>query len=311
MSNYIVIDGGTTNTRIGLLAGDTVVEVVRLGIGTRVCMDNRQRYFSEIEAGIRQLMAAHPEYEIEQVLAAGMVTSEFGLCEVPHRPLPAGIADLHDHLHRTELFGLPFAFVPGVKNAADNYRDTDIMRGEEAELFGLMAQLPGDLFHNSVVVLPGSHSKFIYTDEAKRITSLTSLLTGEMIAALSQYTLLKDAVHLQGDGYSSEYLMEGYTYCTQAGINAALMKARVLKNLFAANEMETYSFFLGVVLQAEIAQLLQSPAEKIVIAGRKQIKEPMVELLRRFSEKPVVAVEDAAVQQSTFRGMKAIYEYRI
>ena len=47
-------------------------------------------------------------------------------------------------------------------------------------------------------VLPGSHSKLIHVDGAGRIVDFTTMLTGEMIAALSQNTILKDAVYLAG-----------------------------------------------------------------------------------------------------------------
>ncbi|MGA4923266.1 2-dehydro-3-deoxygalactonokinase, partial [Bacillus subtilis] len=68
----------------------------------------------------------------------------------------------------------PIWFIPGVKNAVatvdvENIDAMDVMRGEEVETFGLLMQ------HNvkgpALIVLPGSHSKFILTDEKKQIVS--------------------------------------------------------------------------------------------------------------------------------------------
>lgn len=84
--------------------------------------------------------------------------------------------------------------VPGVKTEGETIADADMMRGEETELIGLMEHLE----RAAVYVLPGSHSKLIHVDAAGRIVDFTTMLTGEMIAALSQNTILKDAVHLAG-----------------------------------------------------------------------------------------------------------------
>ena len=84
--------------------------------------------------------------------------------------------------------------VPGVKTEGETIADADMMRGEETELIGLMEHLESA----AVYVLPGSHSKLIHVDGAGRIVDFTTMLTGEMIAALSQNTILKDAVYLAG-----------------------------------------------------------------------------------------------------------------
>ena len=84
--------------------------------------------------------------------------------------------------------------VPGVKTEGETIADADMMRCEETELIGLMEHLESA----AVYVLPGSHSKLIHVDGAGRIVDFTTMLTGEMIAALSQNTILKDAIYLAG-----------------------------------------------------------------------------------------------------------------
>ena len=84
--------------------------------------------------------------------------------------------------------------VPGVKTEGETIADADMMRGEETELIGLTEHLESA----AVYVLPGSHSKLIHVDGAGRIVDFSTMLTGEMIAALSQNTILKDAVYLAG-----------------------------------------------------------------------------------------------------------------
>lgn len=80
--------------------------------------------------------------------------------------------------------------LPEIKVGGDLLENTDMMRGEETEFIGLSEKLQS----GCIYVLPGSHSKLIKTDEQGRISSFVTTLTGEMIFALSQSTILKDAV---------------------------------------------------------------------------------------------------------------------
>ena len=127
--------------------------------------------------------------------------------------------------------------LPGIKVGGDLLENTDMMRGEETELIGLSEKLQS----GCIYVLPGSHSKLIKTDEQGRISSFVTTLTGEMIFALSQSTILKDAVDFSQTETDFEYLDSGYKYCCRKGINEALFKTLVLKNIFKASPCELYS----------------------------------------------------------------------
>ncbi|MEX6369123.1 2-dehydro-3-deoxygalactonokinase [Providencia huaxiensis] len=67
-----------------------------------------------------------------------------------------------------EISEKPIIFIPGVKNNVanmtfDSIESIDVMRGEEVEVFGILTQQP-DL-GPALVILPGSHSKFVRLDE--------------------------------------------------------------------------------------------------------------------------------------------------
>lgn len=195
--------------------------------------------------------------------------------------------------------------LPGIKVGGDLLENTDMMRGEETELIGLSEKLQS----GCIYVLPGSHSKLIKTDKQGRISSFVTTLTGEMIFALSQSTILKDAVDFSQTETDFGYLDSGYKYCCRKGINEALFKTRVLKNIFKVSPCELYSFYLGVVLCAEINELIKAEENKIIIGGKEQIKKAMIDLLSAHCQKEIVSVpaEDAANAPS--RGMIRIYEY--
>ena len=309
MTKYITIDGGTTNTRLTLVSDGRCVDTVRYNVGARANADDSTLLKNAVKEGILTLLNRNnlTEKDITRVLASGMITSEFGLCKLDHIVAPAGIKELHDTMHETlfpDISAIPFVFIRGVKLKADRLETADMMRGEETELFGLYDTL------NGVYILPGSHSKIIEVDEFSRITGFKTELTGEMIAALSQNTVLKSTVDLSVEKYSEEYLLKGYRYCNESGINEALFKVRVLGNLMGADKVQTYSFFMGVVLSAEINTVLKTNPKTVTVGGKKQIKEATVTLLKSTTDAEIISVPDSAVDCSSALGAVRIFEYQ-
>ena len=240
-----------------------------------------------------------------------MITSEFGLYNLPHISAPSGIDELHNamcEVRLDDISEIPFVFIPGIKVSDGELSHSDMMRGEETEFVGLSAELGGE--KNCMYILPGSHSKLIRVDKNGRVFDFSTTLTGEMIAALSQGTILKDAVDLSQSETDNEYLIKGFEYCSMHGINNALFKVRILKNMFGASPKQTYSFFIGAVLNAEIITAAKSDEDRIIIGGKKQIKDAMCTLLKHVcgDKKEVIAASAEAVERSTSLGMIKIYE---
>lgn len=312
MKYYITVDGGTTNTRVTLVKNGDALKTVRISLGARASINDPHALPTALRNAIAALLQEFclTESDVTRILASGMITSEFGLCSLPHVQAPAGIRELQDSMHEitlTEISAIPFVFIRGIKSVGDTVAETDIMRGEETELMGLLPSAPTQ---NTLYVLPGSHSKLIETDECGRIFRFSTMLTGEMIAALSEGTILKDAIDLSCKDQDHTYLLDGCRYAMERGINEALFKVRILKNLFSRSPKEIYSFFLGAVLASEIQSILQSPTPRVVIGGKAQIKHATETLLKELSDKEIVTVSDADVDRSSSRGAIRIYEYQ-
>lgn len=99
MSTYITIDGGTTSTRVNLVKDKVIDDTIKLDIGARASIDNRQKYVLSIKNAIDEIIARNKAETVERILASGMITCEFGLCNLPHINTPASIADLHDTMY--------------------------------------------------------------------------------------------------------------------------------------------------------------------------------------------------------------------
>jgi 2-dehydro-3-deoxygalactonokinase len=278
-----------------------------MNIGARASIENRDEYIGAIKNAVEDIISRNNADEIERILASGMITCEFGLCNLPHIKTPAGINELHENMYETridEISDIPFVFIRGVKTDTEEMDALDMMRGEETELMGIINEEYGEC----VYILPGSHSKIIKTDKESKIVAFSTMLTGEMIASLSQGTILKDAVDLSVSEINREYLLKGYDYAKSAGINKALFKVRILKNIFGCSKEEIYSFFMGIVLCDEIEVIIRDEAKTVVLGGKAQIKKAMAVILKEKSDKNIVELDAKTVDCSTSVGMIRIYE---
>lgn len=309
MADYICIDGGTTNTRLRLVQSRRVTYTLRLEIGVRMGGEDPAGYRECLKNAIETLLRenAVQSGQIHRILASGMITSELGLYALPHLPAPAGIQELHDSAVEVllpELSSIPFVFLRGVRKNGTCMEESDVMRGEETELMGILQPHSGNAY-----VLPGSHTKVIYTDEQGRITDFFTTLTGEMIDSLSSHTILKNSVDLKNGQLLEDRLLAGYAFCRKEGLNKALFKVRIADTLFSQSPAARYSFFLGAVLCGDITAILNAASRRVVIAGREQIKEALYTILKQETDLELFRLTPEETENSVALGAVRIYEY--
>lgn len=191
--------------------------------------------------------------------------------------------------------------IPGVKTVSKALENADIMRGEETELMGLDIDIS-----DSLVLLPGSHSKCISMSKDGRINEFHTFLTGEMLYAISNDTILSRTVDLSVAA-DKEYLIKGYKYCKKHGINEALFKMRILDMLFSCTPAQRMGFFTGVILYGEISRIIKLSQKRVIIAGKRELKYSMAHLLEHFSQKEVICVSDTAANNAPALGAVKIY----
>ena len=128
MKTYITIDGGTTNTRVNLVIDRKIIATKKIARGARAGIDDKEGLKIALHDAIAELLAENnlTEGDLCKILASGMITSEFGLVELPHLTAPAGIRDLHDNMAEIsfpEISTVPIVFVRGVKVNSENLCD--------------------------------------------------------------------------------------------------------------------------------------------------------------------------------------------
>ena len=275
----LTIDGGTTNTRFYLMDGGEICESRKIPIGIRDTMqpDGKKRYFRTISDTIRDMTASSPA---EAVVCSGMIGSENGLYPCPHITAPVSFRELAKAMvpaSLPEIAPFPFRFVPGVKTfaASPGSAETipleilskmDIMRGEETELAGICSKL-GSL-RDHAFLLSGSHMKTIWLDRDGRISAFHTSLTGELIRAAAEHTILRASV---GQSYPETadpaQLRRGYAYAREYGISGALFKVRILDVSVGGMSGEAlYAFLMGILLYDEADRLIRE-GQPVLVGG--------------------------------------------
>ena len=150
----------------------------------------------------------------------------------------------------------------------------DMMRGEEAESMALI-----DLYFDTrpmLLILPGSHNKYIHIDEQKQIVRCTTSMSGEILSSLTMHTILASSVnenYVTADQLDMDYLKLGYSNSLQFGFGRSTYLTRVYDLFSNASLEQLQSYLLGTVLSTDMdalkhmAPLLCNGHCQIVIGG--------------------------------------------
>lgn len=258
---FAVLDCGTTTTRIYFVDEEkNILAAGREKIGVRNTAITGTR--DVLRDGITKLfrstldMIGAEERDVSFIIASGMITSELGLLEIPHIIAPAGIRELADSVCEVKAgeilpIACPIFFVPGIRNNYGNngnpqmLRSVDFMRGEEAQVMGVLTEA-GRKGPCTIVAL-SSHTKIMYIDEQNRIAASNTTLSGQLYEALCSATSIgKSLCPCEGEesgGYSCGALIDIAIDCVKnAGLSRTLLMPRFMQVLMRTNSEERRIF---------------------------------------------------------------------
>lgn len=326
---YITIDAGTTNTRAKIWRNNQAISQASAQVGVRdtAITGSRDKLRRGVKETIAQAMqgAGLQNSDVTAIIASGMITSELGLCEVPHLEAPAGIEDLARGMvcsPLAEVSSLPIWFIPGVKNrmpviTVDNCEQMDMMRGEEVETIGALEQL--HLKEAAVFVLPGSHTKFVGVDRQQRITGCLTTMAGELLGVITQNTILADAVNRSFPAeINADMVLRGAHYSQSVGLGRTCFTLRILDRFTQLETEAKANFLLGALLGTDLLALKNSSTLRmddnmaVVISGKKILKEAFTLLIRHddFFQGRVASLPDEVAADIGGLGAVAIANRR-
>ncbi len=279
------IDCGTTNSRVYIVNGEGKVQARasrKIGVRDTAISGSNQA----LKEGLREVFfeavrkVGVKEPDIRCILSSGMITSELGLVEIPHLWAPCSVKTLSANLARVDdlkVFpdSIPLYFVPGIKNRYDpssagvsDVGTLDFMRGEEAQVAGLLATnsltLPG------TVVILSSHTKFIPVDQDGNIVGSVTTMSGQMYEAILKETFVGKSVRPEDSFDDSAYfngkiLDLAAASIENSGLLRGLMLPRFLDTLLHAPWYDRKLFTEGLLAAEDMRAL--DPARKMVKAA--------------------------------------------
>ncbi|HEV7719232.1 MAG TPA: 2-dehydro-3-deoxygalactonokinase [Arsenicitalea sp.] len=185
------------------------------------------------------------------VLICGMAGARQGWLEAPYLDAPAELGALAFGAVAPEMAGTRFVpkILPGVCQKLSGAED--VMRGEETQLLGLSALLPG---FSGAVIMPGTHSKWAQLN-GRRVERFTTIMTGELFELLRSHSVLRHSLAGNLDGPGRE---QGLEAGLAAGIEAPgklssmLFKVRAGSLLSGRQPDWCAGFLSGLLIGAEI-----------------------------------------------------------
>ena len=252
-TRFLAVDWGTTNLRAWVVEADgratshreLPLGVSRLGPG---------------EAAVRFREAVRPALGAEDLpaLITGMAGSNIGWLEVPYADCPADAQALARGVAAVPGETPYVGIVPGLRGRG--VCGPDVMRGEETQLFGWLAQDARRRRGAQVICHPGTHAKWVLTVDG-RIERFVTAMTGELFALLTQHSVLKGS---EGDA-------EGPAF--EEGVAAAGDGDALAARLFSARSRvvgggglqpgDVRAYVSGLLIGADVAsspRLLDAPA---------------------------------------------------
>ena len=299
-TEWIAVDWGTSNLRAwGIAANNqqTFAASSPLGMG-KLTPDAFPRVLEEVVG--KELPADSPPVD---VLICGMAGARQGWMEAPYLDVPA------------DLTGLAFASVqPAIPDARLKPRilpgvcqklagAEDVMRGEETQILGLSAMIPG---FAGVAIHPGTHSKWIAVN-GRRIERFATAMTGEIFEVMRTHSVLRLTVSANAAGEERD---AGFAAGLPTGIDAPekltslLFKVRTGALLSGRHPDWCAGFLSGLLIGAEIGghrDWLASESDEIPLVGSSTLCGLYAQGLARIGVR--TRIVDAT--EATLAGLKA------
>ncbi|MDR3470903.1 MAG: 2-dehydro-3-deoxygalactonokinase [Devosia sp.] len=247
-TDWVAVDWGTSNLRawgIGPQGDVTFARTSHEGMGKLAPGDF---------AGVLETLLAdaiEPTGPALDVVICGMAGARQGWMEAPYLDAPADLGGLAFGAVRPPMAGsrLSPRILPGVCLKLPGAED--VMRGEETQILGLSALLPG---FAGVAVMPGTHSKWVAIS-GTRIERFQTVMTGELYEVLRTHSVLR--LSLVGDTEGPDREL-GFDTGLAAGLEAPHKLAAMMFKVRAGSLLSGRSpawcagFLSGLLIGAEI-----------------------------------------------------------
>jgi 2-dehydro-3-deoxygalactonokinase len=274
----ILGDWGTTRLRLCLLR-DGQIEARRTGPGvagfSTVARDGTSALSSPLVQSLLDLTASWRQpSSVDVVLLAGMAGSRNGIVEVPYASVPIHREAWARAAWSARVSDIHLTIAAGLKYVTASHGE--VMRGEETQVFGAMQLHPQLTDGSHVLILPGTHSKWVDIQDSA-ITRFSTAMTGEIFALLRSQSTLLSAVASGSDApaFDEDAFDRGVNRAAENGLGLLmeLFQTRTAQLLERRSRDWAQSYLSGLLIGSEIATLstLYSTGTGVHIVGEPQL----------------------------------------
>jgi 2-dehydro-3-deoxygalactonokinase len=286
---FLACDWGTTQVRAWRVEADGAVSAARtfpLGVSRLAAGEAAARF----QDAVRPALGA----EALPALLCGMIGSNLGWTPVSYLDCPADSAALGAALHPAPGDDAAW-IVPGLRGPGPTAAP-DVMRGEETQVLGWLAEDPQRQSGQHVLCLPGTHAKWVLVQDG-RIVRFVTAMTGELFDLLSRHSVLR----AEGPADDVPAFHKGVAAAGDGGGLAVRLfstRSRVVGG--GAPAAETASYLSGLLIGAEIVSaptlLNIQPTAPIALIGEPALCQSYVKAFE-FLGLPAIAYDggDAAL----------------
>lgn len=245
-----------------------------------------------------------------EVYLAGMIGSNMGWVTAPYAQCPVEKKALLKDAVKTSIGSVPVTIFPGLGTKGTG-RGPDIMRGEEAELFGLMEVMPSLLRGTKFAVLSGRHTKWVKLVDGKIVDFFTSM-SGELFDNLQEKSLLTSVMNskVEFGAAFSKGVLAGRAAGTGIGRLLFGVRAQVVSENLPVDAAASYA--KGLLLGAEIADAIDCFPELAVETSLAVIgKEPTCSAYQAACALFAMDTETVLAEDVVTKGFLAIHQMKV
>ncbi len=253
--HLLALDWGTSSLRAYLLDGPAAIRAERRADWGILHLPEGG-FAGALESLCGDWLQAFPQLPI---VAAGMVGSAQGWVEAPYVSAPASVNQL----------GACFAFADGpagrrvaiVPGMLLDGTLPDVMRGEETQVFGALAQQRANAADPTtrLVVLPGTHSKWVCV-RGQSITSFKTFMTGELFAVLCKHSILgrlmRPAAAIDEAAFEQGVALARHSGAGAGGLPGCLFSVRSLALTGKMQPEQLGDYLSGLLIGHELKEAL-------------------------------------------------------
>ena len=260
MNHWIALDWGTSSFRAYLVRNKFVVDKISTNDGMKFVSKNN---FEKIL--VKNINFWLEKYNVEIILASGMVGSKQGWVDVPYKNCPCSVLNLNFKKIKV-IKKINLIILSGISQQ----RPEDVMRGEETQIAGYL--LKNKLFKGTIC-LPGTHSKWVQISDMK-IVNFNTFLTGELFEIIKHNSIL--SYNLKSNELDQKLMLEAAQTIMQdpSLFTNKLFNIRAKGLLRKTSDLENNSMITGYIIGMEIIACKSYWEDKdVILIGSQKLNQ--------------------------------------